>query len=93
MPLTRDFRETVQARAAGDPAFREAMFQEAVESLLNGDLEGGRAALRSYINATIGFERLGVALGRPPKSLMRRNRFTRRRICYVTCWNPIWCRG
>ncbi|MGJ4944468.1 transcriptional regulator [Bradyrhizobium sp. HKCCYLS1011] len=71
MPLTRDFRETVQARAARDPAFREAMFQEAVESLLSGDLDGGRAALRSYINATIGFEKLSLALGRPQKSLMR----------------------
>ncbi|CCE07195.1 putative transcriptional regulator [Bradyrhizobium sp. STM 3843] len=71
MPLTRDFRETVQARAARDPAFQEAMFQEAVESLLRGDLDGGRAALRSYINATIGFDRLSTVLGRPQKSLMR----------------------
>jgi len=42
MPLTRDFRETVQARAARDPAFREAMFQEAVEALLQGDVDDGR---------------------------------------------------
>jgi hypothetical protein len=27
--------------------------------------------LRSCINATIGFEKLGTALGRSPKSLMR----------------------
>jgi hypothetical protein len=26
MPLTRDFRRTVQARAARDPAFREVLF-------------------------------------------------------------------
>lgn len=71
MPLTRDFRATVRARAARDPAFRKAMFQEAVQALLSGDVEGGRVALRDYINATIGFERLSVALGRPEKSLMR----------------------
>ena len=71
MPLTKDFRETVQARATRDPAFREAMFQEAMQSLLQGDADGGRAALRAYINATLGFERLGAALGRPQKSLMR----------------------
>jgi DNA-binding phage protein len=71
MPLTRHFRETVQARAARDAAFREAMFQEAVRALLSGDVDGGRAALRGYINATIGFERLSAALGRPEKSLMR----------------------
>ena len=71
MPLTRNFRDTVQARAERDPAFREAMFQEAMQALLQGDVGGGRAALRVYINATIGFEKLGAALDRSPKSLMR----------------------
>ncbi len=71
MTLTRNFRDTVQARAARDPAFRKALFQEAVQALLQGDTDEGRAALRAYINATIGFERLGKVLGRPPKSLMR----------------------
>jgi DNA-binding phage protein len=69
--LSRDFRETVRARAGKDVAFREAMFQEAMQALLQGDVEDGRAALRAYINATIGFEKLGAALGRSPKSLMR----------------------
>jgi hypothetical protein len=36
---------TIQARAARDPAFREAMFQEAMQALLRGDVGGGRAAL------------------------------------------------
>ncbi|BAM89362.1 putative transcriptional regulator [Bradyrhizobium oligotrophicum S58] len=71
MALTRDFRETVQARAERDPAFREAMFQEAVSALLCGEVDDGRAGLRAYINATIGFDALSKALGRPPKSLMR----------------------
>ena len=71
MPLTRDFRLMVQARAARDPAFREALFQEAVQSLLQGDIDAGRAAMRDYINATIGFEKLSAALGKPQKSLMR----------------------
>ena len=71
MALTRDFRQTVRARAARDPAFRKALFQEAVQTLLGGDIDAGRAAIRDYINATIGFEKLGAALGRPQKSLMR----------------------
>lgn len=71
MPLTRNFRDTVRARADRDPAFRKALFQEAVQALLQGETDDGRAALRAYINATIGFERLGEVLGRPPKSLMR----------------------
>jgi hypothetical protein len=71
MPLTKDFRETIQTRAAHEPAFREALFGEAVQALLEGDADVGRAAMRDYINATLGFERLGAALGRSPKSLMR----------------------
>ena len=71
MPLTENFRDTVRARVERDPAFREALFCEAVRALLQGDTDDGRAALRAYINATIGFERLGEVLGRPQKSLMR----------------------
>jgi DNA-binding phage protein len=71
MPLTRDFRDTVRKRAERDPAFREALFQEAVQALLQGDTDDGRATLRAYINATVGFQRLSKVLGRPQKSLMR----------------------
>jgi hypothetical protein len=71
MPLTRNFLDTVRARAERDPAFREALFAEAMRALLQGDLDGGRATLRIYINATLGFEKLGLALDRSPKSLMR----------------------
>ena len=71
MPLTRDFRETVQARAHGDPAFREALLTEGVECLISGDLETGKAVLRDYVNATIGFDGLARLTGKSPKSLMR----------------------
>jgi DNA-binding phage protein len=71
MALTKDFKETVQARARRDPAFRQALLQDALETMLKGDLETGKAVLRDYINATIGFEELGRATGTPPKSLMR----------------------
>jgi DNA-binding phage protein len=67
MALTRSFRDTVQARATRDPAFRQALFQEAAQVLFDGDLASGRSALRNYINATIGFDTLAEAT----KSLMR----------------------
>src|SRR5258708_25546592 len=70
MPLTRSFRETVQARARRDVKFRQALLGEAMQALLDGNLEEGRSALRSCINATVGFEKLSTALGRSPKSLM-----------------------
>jgi DNA-binding phage protein len=69
--LTKDFRETVRARAARDPKFRKALFKEAVQTLLQGDIDAGRSAIRDYINATLGFAKLSAALGRPQKSLMR----------------------
>ena len=55
MPLTRSFRETVRARARRDIKFRQALLGEAMQALLDGNLEEGRSALRSWINATIGF--------------------------------------
>ncbi len=39
--------------------------------MLKGETDDGRAGLRTYINATIGFERLSEVTGRPQKSLMR----------------------
>jgi DNA-binding phage protein len=71
MALTREFKQTVKARAERDPAFREALLTEAVEQLLAGEVDVGKAVLRDYINATIGFEKLAKATGTPSKSLMR----------------------
>ena len=71
MALTRDFKETIRARVERDPMFREALLQEGVESLLSGDVDTGKAVLRDYINATIGFEALGSLTEKSPKSLMR----------------------
>src|SRR5262249_36561435 len=71
MALTREFKETVKARAQRDAEFREALLTEAVEQLLAGELETGKAVLRDYINATVGFEKIGRMTRTPPKSLMR----------------------
>lgn len=69
--LTRDFKETVKARAATDIGFRSALLTEAVDLLLCGDVATGKAVLRDYINATVGFEELADDVGTPSKSLMR----------------------
>jgi len=71
MALTRDFKETIQARVQRDPGFREELLKEGVECLLAGDVETGKAVLRDYINATIGFHALGGLTHKSPKSLMR----------------------
>jgi hypothetical protein len=71
MALTKSFKELVQARAARDPAFAEALLRDGIEMLLAGDVDSGKAVLRDYINATVGFENLAEATSTPPKSLMR----------------------
>jgi DNA-binding phage protein len=71
MPLTRDFKETVQARLARDAAYRRELLREGVECLLGGDLDTGKAILRDYINATIGFGGLSTVTNISAKSLMR----------------------
>ena len=43
MALTRSFRELVQARAAHDPAFAQALLSEGVEAMLAGDIEAGKS--------------------------------------------------
>ena len=55
MPLTRDFRETIQARVERDPAFRQELLKEGIDCLLSGEVETAKAVLRDFINATGGF--------------------------------------
>lgn len=71
MPLSRAFRETIQARVQRDAKFRQAMLADAVNELLSGDLDAGKAILRDYVNASIGFDKLAEELKRPSKSLQR----------------------
>lgn len=71
MALTRSFKELVQRRAAQEPAFGEALLREGIDTMLTGDIETGKAILRDYIKATVGFEKLGEATDTQPKSLIR----------------------
>jgi DNA-binding phage protein len=71
MALTRNFKETVQARVLADPAFREALLREGIEAMLAGDVDTGKLILRDYIKATVGFEELGAETGTSAKSLIR----------------------
>ena len=71
MPLTHDFKETVRARAQRDSKFRHALLREAIECVINGDLVTGKAVLRDYVNATVGFPDLERRTQIPAKSLMR----------------------
>ncbi|MCY3673712.1 MAG: transcriptional regulator [Paracoccaceae bacterium] len=69
MALTRDFNDLLRQRAEKDPEFRRGLLDYAIEALVNDDLNTCKASLRTYVKATIGFEKLGRELGKHPKSL------------------------
>ena len=71
MALTRNFKQTIAARARRDPRFREALFTEAINAYLAGDTAEGKAMLRDLVNATVGFEQLALEIRKPSKSLHR----------------------
>ena len=71
MPLTRKFKATILEDMRRKPGFAKAMFVEGINSFLQNEFNVGKSIIRDYINATIGFEKLGKKVGLPPKSLMR----------------------
>ncbi|HEV3039009.1 MAG TPA: transcriptional regulator [Candidatus Angelobacter sp.] len=71
MPLTRNFKETIRARAVRDPKFRRELLREAIECMFGGDTATAKVILRDYINATVGFAEVAEATKIPSKSLMR----------------------
>ena len=71
MALTRDFKETVSARVARDPAFAKALLDEAAALFLNGEPRTARLILRDLVNASVGFEALAAETRMPSKSLRR----------------------
>ena len=71
MALTRDFKLTVIERVERDPAFAQALLDEAATLFLNGEAETARLILRDLVNATLGFEQLAQVTDKPSKSLHR----------------------
>jgi DNA-binding phage protein len=69
--VARDFKQTITARVRRDPAFGEALLNEAGTLFLNGEPETARLILRDLVNSTVGFERLATLTARPSKSLHR----------------------
>jgi hypothetical protein len=53
MPLTRSFKEFVKSRIERDAKFRQALFQEAVQTLAQGDVGTAKSVLRDYFRLSI----------------------------------------
>jgi DNA-binding phage protein len=71
MALTKSFKQTIKEMMHNDPEFATILFQEAIQAMLEGDLDTGKSVLRDYINATVGFEAVAKGTGTPAKSLHR----------------------
>ena len=71
MALTRSFKLTVTERVSREPAFAQALLDEAATLFFNGEPETARLILRELVNATMGFEQLAALTARPSKSLHR----------------------
>lgn len=71
MALTRDFKETVAARVQSDPAFAQALLDEAITLFINGEPDTAKLILRDLVNTTVGFESLAEEINKPAKSLHR----------------------
>jgi len=70
MALTKDFRETVQARSSTRPEISPRLLRDAIEALLAGESALG-ANSADYINATVGFPTLAEKTGLHVKSSIR----------------------
>lgn len=88
MPLTRDFKQTVQERAWNDPEFRIGLLTEAAECLLNDEVNVAKTLLRDYVNATIGFQALGTLTDKKSQSLIV---CSAARAIFPKSWHP--CAG
>lgn len=71
MALTRNFDDTVIARARSSKTFRTLLLESAINELLNGDFQIAKISLRQYVNAAISFEELAVATKMHNKSIQR----------------------
>ena len=69
MALTRDHKETVRLRARRDPEFRECLLKEGVQCLLAGEADVAKIVFSDYVEAVVGFERLGAMTGRSPENV------------------------
>jgi DNA-binding phage protein len=71
MPLTREFKDLVVARADDDPEFRIGLIVEALNMILGGEITAGRIMLRDYINATGAMDEICNKLNKHKSAIAR----------------------
>ena len=71
MALTRSYKETVVRRIQDHPEFAEALYAEALSSLVEGDKTTALSILKDLVHARITFKKLAERSGLGEKSLYR----------------------
>lgn len=67
--LTRPLSELVRKSVQREPELGRLMLVRAIRYFNEGDLVMGKSTLGNYIDATTGFDELGKAIGKSPRSL------------------------
>lgn len=70
MPTT-SYKAAMKAMVNENPELGAEMLEDALNSLLSGELDEGRLLLRQFVNATMGFKELAERTGKVDKNLMR----------------------
>ena len=70
MPTT-SYKAAIKTMLDENPEFGAEMLEDALNSLLSGELAEGRLLRRQFVNATIGFKELAKRTGKLDKNLMR----------------------
>ena len=65
------YRSAVTGSGWSDPAFAQALLDEAITLFVKGEPESAKLILRDLVNATVGFEGLADEIHKPAKSLHR----------------------
>ena len=69
MGLTIGYKTTVLARIKRDPAFKKALYAEAINAILEGEIEEGLSMIRDLVHAEISFKELAHQTGFGEKAL------------------------
>lgn len=71
MALTKTYKATVLARIQRDPKFARALYVEALNALIEGEVAAGLSMLRDLVHARITFKTLATETGFGEKALHR----------------------
>jgi hypothetical protein len=68
MGHTRPVSETIIARAKREPEFRAALVGQAIECIVENDVQTAKRLIRDYVLASTGFEALGKKINKKPEA-------------------------